>query len=63
MPSDFFQQLTHGVGPHRDNQQASRFHRTMQLGLDVYAILPLELLQFPGMPVMHDDRLSVLRKP
>ena len=35
----------------------------MQIWFDDYAVLPLELSQLLGMPVMHDDGLVVLRKP
>ena len=61
--SDFFQQLTHGVWPHRDNQQVSRFYGPMQIRFDGYAVLPLELLQLSSMPVMHNDGLIVPRQP
>jgi hypothetical protein len=56
------QQSTHGVWPHRDNQQASRFHGTVQILLDGHAILPFEFSQFLSMPVMHEDGPTVPRQ-
>ena len=35
----------------------------MQIRFNGYAVLPLEFLQLFGMPVMHDDGLTVPRQP